>query len=132
MSMTDPIADLLTRIRNGIHAGHNEVRVPASRIKLEIVKILAREGYVDGYEQRTEGPQGTIEVRLKEGGPSDPTITGLARVSRPGRRVYCAKDEIPKVLDGLGISILSTSRGVLTGTECRARGVGGELLCKIW
>lgn len=132
MSMTDPISDLLTRIRNALQAKHSTVDVPASRMKAEIVRILRDEGYLDGFEAIDDGAQGVIRITLRYVGDGEKAITGLERVSRPGRRVYCGKDEIPSVLNGLGITILSTSRGVMTGTSCRARGVGGEVLCNIW
>ena len=132
MSMTDPIADLLTRIRNGLLAQHPSVHIPASKMKTSIVKILSDEGYVSGYEVLDEGPQGTIRVDLKYHRDGEKAIAGLRRVSRPGRRVYCGKDEIPKVLGGLGITIVSTPRGVLTGAGCRKAGVGGEILCNVW
>ena len=132
MSMTDPIADLLTRIRNGQLAKFACVDVPASRMKLEIVKILRDEGYIKGYEQRDEGWQGTIRIDLKYDARGARAIQRLERVSRPGRRVYCGKEEVPKVLNGLGITILSTSKGVLTGGACSKNGVGGEVLCNIW
>jgi len=132
MSMTDPIADLLTRIRNGLLARHKTVDVPSSRMKAEIVKILREEGYVDDFEVAQEGPQGVLRIRLKYGTDGEKAITGLERVSRPGRRVYCGKGEIPKVLGGLGITILSTPKGVLTGQNSEKLGVGGEVLCNIW
>lgn len=132
MSMTDPIADLLTRIRNARVARHRELVVPASRMKVAIVKILKDEGYVESFKVSDEGPQGAITIQLKYAPDGASAITGLERVSKPGRRVYCGKDEIPKVLGGLGITILSTSKGIMTGTSCRAEGVGGEVLCNIW
>ncbi len=132
MSMTDPIADLLTRIRNGHTARHSEVTMPSSRMKLEIVKILEQEGYVEGHETEQDDKQGLVRVRLKYTPDGEKGILGLKRVSRPGRRVYCGKDEIPKVLNGLGITIVSTSRGVMTGTACKDAGVGGEILCNVW
>jgi small subunit ribosomal protein S8 len=133
MSMTDPIADLLTRIRNSQMARHKTVGVPASRIKLAILKILQEEGYIDGFESvESAGPTRMLQVRLRYTSAGQKSITGVERVSRPGRRVYCKKDEIPKVLDGLGITILSTPKGVLTGTSCRRLGVGGEILCNVW
>jgi len=132
MSMTDPIADLLTRIRNALQAKHEEVEVPASQMKLEIVRILRDEGYIESFEEREDELQGTIHIRLKYLGDGSKTITGLQRVSRPGRRIYCGKDKIPKVLNGLGITIMSTSKGVMTGQACRQRGVGGEVLCAVW
>jgi small subunit ribosomal protein S8 len=132
MSMTDPIADLLTRIRNAQVAKHKTVDVPASKMKLAIVSILADEGFVDSFSAVSEGAQGKIRILLKYGMGGERAIQGLERVSRPGRRVYCGKDEIPKVLDGLGLTILSTPRGVMTGQSCRRLGVGGEVLCNIW
>jgi len=132
MSMTDPIADLLTRIRNALQARHASVDVPASRMKSEIVRILRDEGYIDGFDTVDGGISPLLRIQLRYVAEGDRAITGLERVSRPGRRVYCGKDEIPNVLNGLGISILSTSRGVMTGNACRERGVGGEILCNIW
>ncbi len=132
MSMTDPIADLLTRIRNAIQAKHATVQVPSSRIKAEIVRILKDEGYVEDFSVEDDDRQGQISIRLKYQSSGERTITGMERVSRPGRRVYCGKDEIPKVLNGLGITILSTSKGVMTGSACREVGVGGEILCNVW
>lgn len=132
MSMTDPIADLLTRIRNAQSAKHKTLDVPASKMKVAIVAILKDEGYVDNFSVVEEGPQGRVRIHLKYGHGGERGIHGLERVSRPGRRVYCGKDEIPKVLDGLGLTILSTPKGVLTGQACRRLGVGGEVLCNIW
>jgi small subunit ribosomal protein S8 len=132
MSMTDPIADLLTRIRNAQQARHKNVDVPASKMKVAIVAILKDEGFVDSFKVLEEGQQGTIRVALKYGNGGQRAIQGMERVSRPGRRVYCGKDEIPKVLDGLGLTILSTPKGVMTGTACRRLGVGGEILCNVW
>jgi small subunit ribosomal protein S8 len=132
MSMTDPIADLLTRIRNAQVAKHKTVNIPASRMKVAIVTILADEGFVDSYKLVESAVQGTITIQLRYGHGGERAIQGLERVSRPGRRVYCGKDEIPKVLDGLGLTILSTPRGVMTGTSCRRLGVGGEVLCNVW
>jgi small subunit ribosomal protein S8 len=132
MSMTDPIADLLTRIRNAQVAKHKTVDVPVSRMKVAIVTILKDEGFVDNFKVVEAAPQGTIRIQLKYGMGGERAIQGLERVSRPGRRVYCGKDEIPKVLDGLGLTILSTPQGVMTGQSCRRLGVGGEVLCNIW
>jgi small subunit ribosomal protein S8 len=130
--MTDPISDLLTRIRNAATAKHSEVRVPASRMKAEVVRILSAEGYVGEYSVEKDGPQGSINIQLKYVHRGVRAITGLERVSRPGRRVYCGKDEIPKVLNGMGITIVSTSKGVMTGSACRRLGIGGEVLCSVW
>ena len=133
MSMTDPIADLLTRIRNARMARHKDLVVPASRMKVAIVKILKDEGYIDSFKVTEEGPpQGAIRVHLKYGPDGASAITGIQRVSTPGRRVYSGKDGIPKVLGGLGVTIVSTSKGVMTGSACRSSGVGGEILCNIW
>jgi len=132
MSMTDPIADLLTRLRNGLMARHKTVDVPASKVKAEIARILAEEGYLSGYELVEDDRQGLLRLQLKYGSSGEKAITGLERVSRPGRRVYCGKGEIPRVLGGLGITILSTPKGVLTGTASQQAGVGGEVLCNVW
>jgi small subunit ribosomal protein S8 len=132
MSMTDPIADLLTRIRNGHMAGHVSVSVPGSKMKAEIVRIMKDEGYIADFVVEDTVPQDVIRVDLKYTGDGGDAITGIERVSSPGRRVYCTKGEIPKVLNGLGINIVSTSRGVMTGSACRRQGVGGEILCNIW
>ena len=132
MSMTDPISDLLTRIRNALMARHATVNVPASRMKLEIIKILKDEGYVDNFKVVEGEHQGQIAIDLKYGQEGRKAITGLERVSKPGRRIYRGKDEIPDVLNGLGITIISTSKGVMTGKTCRSRGVGGEVLCNVW
>ncbi len=132
MSMTDPIADLLTRIRNAQMAKFKSVDVPSSRMKVSIAKILKDEGYIDNFKVVDDARQGVLRIHLKYGGAGERTITGLERVSRPGRRVYCGKDEIPKVLGGMGITILSTPKGVLTGAACRKLGVGGEVLCNVW
>jgi small subunit ribosomal protein S8 len=130
--MTDPIADLLTRIRNALLAKHSSVDVPASRMKLEIVRILKSEGYIDNFKVVEDSRQGTINVQLKYVVAGRGAITGMERVSKPGRRVYRGKGEIPRVLNGLGITILSTSQGVMTGNTCRDKGVGGEVLCNVW
>ena len=130
--MTDPIADMLTRIRNAIRANHTEVAIPASNTKREIARILRDEGYINDVADREEGPQGAIDINLKYAGDQESVISGLQRVSTPGRRVYCGKDEIPKVLNGLGVAIVSTSRGLMTDRQCREQGIGGEVLCKVW
>lgn len=128
MSMTDPIADFLTRIRNGQLAGKAEVAVPSSSIKLALAKVLKEEGYIDSYTVSTEGAKPTIAVRLKYY-QGRPVIDRIERVSRPGLRVYKAKDELPRVLGGMGVAIISTSKGVMTDREARAAGHGGEVLC---
>jgi small subunit ribosomal protein S8 len=132
--MTDPIADMLTRIRNAVHARHTRVDVPASRFKAELAKILEREGYIQGFKLVDgESPaQGLIRISLKYGPRGENVISGLERVSRPGRRVYFGRNDVPKVLGGLGTSILTTSRGIMTGQDAVKAGVGGEVLCNIW
>jgi small subunit ribosomal protein S8 len=132
MSMTDPIADLLTRIRNALRARHASADVPTSGMRREVLRILKEEGYIEDFEVGVEGREGTVRVRLKyvEGGA--PAITGLERVSRPGRRIYRGKAGIPRVRNGLGITIVSTPAGVMTGAACRQAGVGGEVLCNVW
>ncbi|HEY1331937.1 MAG TPA: 30S ribosomal protein S8 [Actinomycetota bacterium] len=132
MVMTDPIADLLTRIRNANMAYKLDVAVPGSTLKRHVVDILAREGFVQGVEQEQDGPRSTITVTLKYGPNRERTITGIKRVSKPGKRVYVGRDEIPKVLGGLGIAILSTSQGVITDRQARKQGVGGEVLAYVW
>jgi len=129
---TDPIADLLTRIRNANRANHDALEISASKLKLEIVKILQREGFIKGFELIKQTPQDKIKVILKYGSKREKVITNLKRVSKPGLRVYCGKEEIPRVLRGLGIAILSTSQGVMTDREARKRGVGGEVLCYVY
>ncbi|MCB9793321.1 MAG: 30S ribosomal protein S8 [Alphaproteobacteria bacterium] len=132
MSMTDPIADLLTRIRNASQARHTSVLVPRSKIKLELVKILKSEGFIEGYIDIPEKPQGSIKIFLKYDAENSGIIRGLQRVSKPGRRVYVGKDDIPRVRNGLGVAILTTPRGVLTDFAARQAGVGGEVLCYVW
>jgi len=130
--MTDPIADMLTRIRNGLLARHKSVEVPASKLKLEIARILKEEGYIEDYEFVQEGPQGKIVLALKYDENRRPAIAGLKRISKPGRRVYAGVKKLPWVMGGLGIAIISTSQGIMTDHEARRRGVGGEILCEIW
>ena len=134
--MTDPIADMLARIRNATLARHSRVDVPASKLKAEIARILESEGYISGYKllEAAAGapPQGMLRINLKYGPRGERVISGLQRVSRPGRRVYLGRDSVPEVLAGLGTSILTTSRGVMTGREAVKAGVGGEVLCNIW
>ena len=134
MSMTDPIADMLTRIRNGIQARHDRVELPASKLKVEIARILKSEGFISNYKlvEETEKPQNSLRIYLKYSDDGEPVIHGIERVSRPGRRVYRGKEEIPQVLGGLGLAIVSTSKGVLSGTEAARTGVGGEVLCQVW
>ena len=132
--MTDPIADMLTRVRNAVHARRTRVDMPASRFKAEVARILEQEGYIQSFKVMPEenGPQGIIRIVLKYGPRGENVITGLERVSRPGRRVYFGSDDVPTVLGGLGTAILTTSRGVMTGREARKQGVGGEVLCNVW
>ncbi len=134
MSMTDPIADLLTRIRNGVHAQLPVVGIPYSRLKEGIVTILAREGYVTSFEVRGEGIKKTIEVQIKppEEGSGESVIHGLKRVSRPGRRVYAGAADLPNVLNGLGVAIVSTPKGLMTDHQARRAHLGGEVLCSVW
>ena len=133
MAVTDPVADMLTRIRNASQARLEQVLIPASRINIELTKILKAEGYVQKYEVSDDKKQGLIRIALKFLGPRrDPIIQGLRRVSRPGLRVYVGHREIPRVQGGLGISILSTSQGIMSDHQARRRGVGGELLCQVW
>lgn len=131
--MTDPIADLLTRIRNAQQAAHASLVVPRSKIKLAIVKILKEEGFVEGYvDDESVGHQGIIKIFLRYDDTQHGIIRGLLRVSKPGRRVYVGKAEIPRVRNGLGIAILTTPKGVLTDRDARQAGVGGEVLCHVW
>ncbi len=131
MTMTDPVADLLTRIRNASKARHETVDVPSSRLKLEIVRILKEEGYIANFSLAEDDKQGMIRILLRYAAGKSPVITTLDRVSRPGCRVYSGKGEIPSVLGGMGICIVSTSQGVLTGKQAREKGLGGEVLCAI-
>jgi small subunit ribosomal protein S8 len=132
MSMTDPVSDLLTRIRNATSVRHDRMDVPASKMKLEIAKILKQEGYIRTFKMIEEGPQGTIRIYLKYADDGEPVIHGLRRVSRPGRRVYRGVSELPKVRNGLGVAVISTNRGVVTDEQARGLQVGGEVLCEIW
>jgi small subunit ribosomal protein S8 len=133
MSMTDPIADMLTRIRNAVRARHPRVDIPHSRLKEGLAEILKKEGFVDAVAVvRPKEGFPLIRIALRYSPEGEPLISGVERVSRPGRRVYCSKGEIPQVLGGLGVSVLSTSRGLMSGEECRQAGVGGEILCNVW
>ena len=132
MLTTDPIADMLTRIRNALVAKHETVDVPASKMKLAIAEILLNEGYIKSYTVSEEGVEKMMNIVLKYGPNRQRVITGLKRVSKPGLRVYARKDRLPKVLNGLGIAIISTSRGIMTDREARKQGVGGEVLAYIW
>lgn len=130
--MTDPIADMLTRIRNANMVRHNTVEVPASNLKRSIAEILKQEGFIKNYEYVRDSKQGVIRIQLKYGPDSQRIITGLKRISKPGLRVYARNEELPKVLGGLGVAIISTSRGVMSDREARKAGCGGEVLCYIW
>jgi len=130
--MTDPIADFLTRIRNANTVMHEKVEIPASKMKKTLAEILKNEGFVKDYEYIEDGKQGIIRIYLKYGPNRERVITGLKRISKPGLRVYCKKDEIPKVLGGLGIAIISTSKGIMTDKEARKAGLGGEVICYVW
>jgi len=132
MPTTDPIADMLTRIRNGLTVRKPYVLVPSSKVKVAIAQILLEEGFIQGYEVTNERPQANIRLWLKYDDKRRPIVTGLERVSRPGRRVYSGKRELPWVLSGLGIAIVSTPKGVMTDREARRNGVGGEVLCYVW
>lgn len=129
---TDPVADLLTRIRNANRAYHESTEVAGSRLKLEIVKILHREGFIKGFDITRDPKQDRIKIYLRYGANRERAITGLKRISKPGLRVYVSKEKLPRVLRGLGIAILTTSQGVMTDKEARARGIGGEVLCYVW
>ena len=129
---TDPISDLLVRLRNGMRAGHERVDLPASRLKEDVLKVLADEGYIASYRRVEEKGRPLLRVGLKYDPEGEPIVSGLERVSRPGRRVYARAPEIPEVLGGLGVSIVSTSRGIVTGTKARESRLGGEILCHVW
>ena len=133
MSMSDPIADMLTRIRNGNTAKHDTVDIPASKMKKSIADILTNEGYIKGYEVIEDGVKATIKVSLKYGkDKNEKVISGIKRISKPGLRVFAGKDELPKVLGGLGIAIISTSQGLMTDKEARNKGIGGEVIAFVW
>jgi small subunit ribosomal protein S8 len=129
---TDPIADFLTRIRNGLRADFDEVEMPSSHFKAEIARILQEQGYIDGYETETARVGKVLRVRLKYTEDRKPVITGIERLSKPGRRRYVTATQVPKVLGGMGTAIVSTSRGVMTGHDARRQGVGGELVARVW
>jgi small subunit ribosomal protein S8 len=137
MAINDPIADMLTRIRNGVMAGHMLVAMPSSKVKVEIAKIMKDEGYLDGFEivDAEQSVQKVLRLKIKYVGERrarKPVISGVERVSKPGRRIYTKKQDIPWVLSGIGVAILSTPKGVMTGVRARQLGVGGEILCKVW
>ena len=132
MTMTDPIADMLTRIRNANVVKHETVDVPASNMKKELARILLEEGFIRGYDVIEDGKQGIIRIQLKYGQTGERVISRLKRISKPGMRVYADKHEVPRVLNGLGISIISTSKGILTDKQARKENVGGEVICYVW
>ncbi|AQS57977.1 30S ribosomal protein S8 [Desulforamulus ferrireducens] len=132
MVMTDPIADFLTRIRNANTVYHDKVEAPASNVKRAIAEILKQEGYIKDYDYVEDGKQGILRLYLKYGSNKQRVITGLKRISKPGLRVYAKKDQIPKVLGGLGIAIVSTSKGIMTDKQARQLGLGGEVVCYVW
>lgn len=132
MVMTDPIADLLTRIRNANSVRHEVVEVPSSTVKKAIVNILLQEGYLKGIEEYNDGVVPMLRLTLKYGADNTRVITGLKRISKPGLRVYCKKDEVPRVLNGLGIALISTSKGLVVDREARKLGLGGEVICYVW
>ncbi|MCK4369197.1 MAG: 30S ribosomal protein S8 [Dehalococcoidales bacterium] len=132
MTVSDPIADMLTRIRNAVMARHDFVLVPASRMKLSVARILKKEGFIVEYEVLKGKPHRTIKLHLKYDDKNQPLLSGLERVSKPGLRVYVGRDEISRVYGGLGIAIISTSKGVMTGQQAWSQGIGGELLCYVW
>ncbi len=130
--MTDPIADMLTRIRNAILIKGEKVDIPASKIKVEISKILKEEGFIKSYKIIKDKKQGLLRITLKYTPDNESIITGLKRISKPGRRVYVGKDELPKVMGGVGLAIITTSKGIMSDKKCRQEGVGGEVLCYVW
>jgi small subunit ribosomal protein S8 len=132
MSTTDPIADMLTRIRNGLASKKAVVELPSSKLKVEIAKVLKEEGYILNFKVTEDGKQGVLSVDLKYGSDGRPAIDGIRRASKPSRRAYAGKDDIKPVLGGLGVAILSTSRGLMTDKVARREGVGGEILCRVW
>ncbi len=132
MTMTDPIADMLTRIRNANTVGHKTVEIPASKIKKSIAEILLEEGYINGFEMIEDDKQGVIKVEMKYGPAGEKVINGIKKISKPGLKVYAKACDVPKVLGGLGIAVVSTSKGVVSDKEARKLGVGGEIICYVW
>lgn len=132
MTMTDPVADMLTRLRNANAARHEELTMPSSKLKANVADILKQEGFIRDYVVEPTKPQATLHIALKRGRDRQSSLSGLKRVSRPGLRVYAQKHEVPRVLGGLGIAIVSTSQGLMTDRECRKRGVGGEVMAYVW
>jgi small subunit ribosomal protein S8 len=132
MAVTDPIADMLTRIRNGIRARHSRVEMPSSKLKVEIARILKDEGYIGNYKVAEEGKKKLLRIALRYDGDGVSVISSLQRISKPGRRVYVGSKEVPRVLGGLGVAIVTTPKGVMTGKAARQSGLGGELICNVW
>jgi len=132
MSMSDPLADMLTRIRNAVMVKYDSVEMPKSKIKVNVAKVLQEEGYIVGWEETDKGPQGTLIINLKYGPDGESVITGIQRVSKPGLRQYAKTGSIPTVLNGLGVSIVSTSQGLMTDRAARKANTGGEVLCQVW
>jgi small subunit ribosomal protein S8 len=132
MIVTDPIADMLTRIRNGLAVRKRDVVIPSSKMKVELARVLKSEGYIESYGVTKDRPQPMLRVQLKYVDQRQPVVTGIQRVSSPGKRVYTQRDDIPLVLSGMGIAILSTSRGIMTGKKAHRLGLGGEVLCYVW
>ncbi|MDR0596730.1 MAG: 30S ribosomal protein S8 [Clostridiales Family XIII bacterium] len=132
MTMTDPVADMLTRIRNANSVGHKSVSVPASRMKKSIAGILRDEGYISGFDVEEDNKQGMINISMKYGQAGEKVISGIKKISKPGLKVYAKSDDVPRVLGGLGIAIISTSKGVISDKEARRLGVGGEVICYVW
>lgn len=132
MNVTDPIADMLTRVRNASAARHRDVTLPSSKVKRELARILVEEGFIDSFDTAADGVQELLTMQLKYVEGKTPVVSGLKRISKPGLRVYARKTEIPRVLGGLGIAVLSTSRGIMTGSQARKLNLGGEVLCYVW
>jgi small subunit ribosomal protein S8 len=132
MTMTDPIADMLTRIRNANTVGHESVEIPASKMKKAIAEILLDEGYIQGFDVIDDNAQGTIKVTMKYGADKEKVISGIKKISKPGLKVYAKANDVPKVLGGLGIAIISTSKGIVSDKKARELGVGGEVICYVW
>lgn len=132
MTMTDPISDFLTRVRNALGARHETVDVPSSKLKVEIARIMKEEGFIDNFKVVEDKTQGILRLYLKYGPENEDIINGMKRISRPGRRVYVGGDEIPNVMGGYGVNIISTSKGIITGKDAKRLNVGGEIICEVW
>jgi len=132
MAMTDPLADMLTRIRNAYRAGHDKVEVPSSRLKMGVSKVLKKEGFIKNYKLIQDNKQGLLRIYLKYSDEDQPVIKGIKRVSKPGRRVYAGYDNIPLIRGGFGVSVMSTSKGVVSDKEAASKKIGGEVLCQVW